>query len=89
MKPPATKEPEMNAIATSIAATLTTALNVSVEVTVAESPMRGLFVSIEGADADLAAVRAFVAEHLSAKLAATDSYPADEDGPAMDFYSVR
>lgn len=78
----------MNAIATSIAATLATVLNVSVEVTVSESIARGMFVSIEGADADLAAVRAFAAQHLAPKLAFTDSYPADEDGPAVDFYRV-
>ncbi len=78
----------MNAIATSIASTLSSALGVTVETTVAESPMRGLFLSVEGAERDLDAVRAFVAEHLSAKLSPTDRYPADEDGPAVDFYSI-
>ena len=71
-------------IVTVINAELGGTLTVEVEKNVS----RGLFLAAEGADADLERLRSFVAEKLPRCLAFSDSYPADEDGPRMDFYSV-
>ena len=75
-------------IAANITATINKELGTSVTAEMGESPKRGLFLCVEGAEAELAAVRAFAAAKLSAKLSYTDGYDADDDGPAMDFYAV-
>jgi len=75
-------------IATNIAATINKELGTSITAEMGESPARGLFLSVEGDAAELAAVRAFAAAKLSAKLRFQDGYDADDDGPAMDFYAV-
>lgn len=75
-------------IAANITATINKELGTAVTAEMGQNLSRGLFLCIEGADAELAAVRAFAAAKLAAKLRYTDSYEADEDGPAMDFYAV-
>lgn len=75
-------------ISSQIVTVINAELGSALTVEVAKNGSRGLFLSAEGADADLEHLRAFVGEKLSRCLVYSDSYPADEDGPRMDFYTV-
>ncbi len=59
-----------------------------VEVELAQNIARGLFLMVEGSEANLAAVRAFVEAHLSAQLTHAEHCPEDADAGACDFYTV-
>jgi len=58
------------------------------QVSLHRSNARGLFLMVEGSEANLSAVRAFVEAHLSAQLTHSEHAPADEDAGACDFYAV-
>ena len=95
MKPPTDTEQTMNAktaalalISAQIVAVINTELGSALTVEVEQNGSRGLFLAAEGADADLERLRAFVAAKLAPSLSFSDSYPADEDGPRMDFYTI-
>ena len=75
-------------ISSQIVTVINAELGSALTVEVAKNGSRGLFLSAEGAEADLERLRAFVGEKLPRCLAYSDSYPADEDGPRMDFYTV-
>jgi len=59
-----------------------------VSMTFSANAVRGFFLLCEGADADLAELREFMAEHAAPKFTHTQHVNADEDGPAADFYAI-
>ena len=75
-------------IASQIVAVINREIGANLTIEVESNIPRGLFLAAEGDAADLDRLQAFVAAHLSSKLAPSDRYPADEDGAAMDFYTV-
>ena len=75
-------------ISAQIVAVINTELGGALTVEVEQNGSRGLFLAAEGADADLERLRVFVAAKLSPSLSFSDSYPADEDGDRMDFYTI-
>jgi len=59
-----------------------------VEMMFSANAVRGFFLLCEGEAADLAELRDFMAEHAAPKFTHSQSVPADEDGPACDFYTI-
>ena len=83
-----TKTAALALISAQIVAVINTELGSALTVEVEQNGSRGLFLAAEGADADLERLRVFVAAKLSPSLSFSDSYPADEDGDRMDFYTI-
>jgi len=77
----------LNVISSKIAAVVRAEV-ADVEVELAQNIARGLFLMVEGSEANLSAVRAFVEAHLSAQLTHSEHCPEDADAGACDFYAV-